>query len=101
MPWYLGSGARIRAATRTDIQAGIPSLVRLLALLPRLRAVVFLGGKAVRAEDAVSGLRPGLRLFRSPHPSPLYVNNAPGNRDRILAALSEVAHFIDVGGPVA
>jgi hypothetical protein len=67
VPWYIGTGARIRAATRTDIQAGIPSLVRLLAFLPRLRAVVLVGKKAARAENVVSTLRPDLRLFWSPH----------------------------------
>lgn len=101
VPWYIGTGARIRAATTTDIEAGIPALVRLLALLPRLRAVVLLGAKAARAEDVVSRLRPGLRLIRSPHPSPLYVNNAPGNRGRILTALLEVARFLEVREPVA
>jgi uracil-DNA glycosylase len=101
VPWYIGTGSRIRAATRTDIEAGIPSLVRLLDLLPRLRAIVFVGEKAARADEVIAKLRPGLRRFRSPHPSPLYVNNAPGNRDHILSALRRVARFLDGDESVA
>lgn len=36
-----------------------------------------------------------MRLFITPHPSPLFINNAPGNRDRILIVLRQVAEFID------
>lgn len=77
VPWYIGSDTKIRAATRTDTEAGIPSLTRLLALLPNLRAVVLLGHKAEHAAKAIARLRPDLRIFRSPHPSPLFTNNAP------------------------
>lgn len=91
VPWYIGTGARIRAAGRSDIEAGLPALTRLLALLPKLKAVVLVGRKAERAADLVSRLRPQVRLFRSPHPSPLFINNARGNRDRILSVLREAA----------
>jgi uracil-DNA glycosylase len=46
VPWYIGSGTKIRAATGTDLGAGRPALVRLLSLLPRLKAIVLLGRKA-------------------------------------------------------
>ncbi len=91
VPWYIGTGTRIRAAVRSDIKAGLPALEGLLALLPRLRVVVLIGRKAERAANFVSELRPELRVFRSPHPSPLFVNNAPGNRNRILGVLREAA----------
>lgn len=91
VPWYIGTGARIRAAGRSDIEAGLPALGRLLALLPKLKVVVLIGRKAERAARLVSQLRPKVRLLRSPHPSPLFVNNAQGNRDRILKVLREAA----------
>jgi uracil-DNA glycosylase len=91
VPWYIGSGVRIRAADRADIDAGIPSLTRLLTLLPKLRVVVLVGRKAEHAASVVSQLRPELRVFRSPHPSPLFINNAQGNRTRILNILREAA----------
>lgn len=91
VPWYIGTGARIRAAGRSDIEAGLPALTRLLALLPKLKVVVLIGRKAERAASLVSQLRPDVRLFRSPHPSPLFVNNARGNRERILKVMREAA----------
>lgn len=36
--------------------------------------------------------------FSSPHPSPLFVNNRPGNRDVILGVLREVAKHLDGSG---
>jgi len=94
VPWYIGSGKRIRAATREDISSGSKSLERLLRLLPTLRAVVLVGRKAERAAGIISRACPDVRIFRSPHPSPLFVNNAPGNRDRILRTLREVARHL-------
>jgi uracil-DNA glycosylase len=91
VPWYIGTGAKIRAATPSDLEAGLRPLPRLLDLLPNLRAVVFLGKKAEKARPEVERLRPKLSLFVSPHPSPLFVNHTRGNRDRILAVLREVA----------
>ncbi|MDP1536959.1 MAG: uracil-DNA glycosylase [Burkholderiales bacterium] len=58
VPWYIGTGARIRAAGRSDIEAGLPALTRLLALLPKLKVVVLIGRKAERAASLVSQLRP-------------------------------------------
>jgi len=59
--------------------------------LPNLQAVVFVGRKAEKARLEVTQLRPNLALFVCPHPSPMFVNHAPGNRDRILLLLRDVA----------
>ncbi|MGH7717468.1 MAG: hypothetical protein ACREON_01305 [Gemmatimonadaceae bacterium] len=40
-----------------------------------------------------------IRIFLSPHPSPLFVNNAPGNRERILGILREVACYLELRAP--
>jgi uracil-DNA glycosylase len=56
---------------------------------------VLVGQKAGRAERLLSELRPKVRIFKSPHPSPMFVNHAKGNRDRILAILCEAAACLD------
>jgi uracil-DNA glycosylase len=94
VPWYIGDGQRIRAARSLDISEGTESLSELLKLLPELEAIVLLGRKAQRATRLVTRLRPDMRVFAAFHPSPLYVNRAPGNRDRILGVLHAVAAYI-------
>lgn len=99
VPWYIGTGTRVRAAKRPDVDAGLRSLAPLVGLLPRLRAAVLVGKKAETAAPALTRLRPHVRIFRSPHPSPMFVNNAPGNRERILSVLRELARYLGVGDP--
>jgi len=95
VPWYIGTDTRIRAATRSDVGLARKALEALLDLLPRLRGVVFIGRAAERAAPTILRLRPTLRQFISPHPSPLFVNNKPGNRERILTVLKDLASFLD------
>jgi len=94
VPWYIGTGMRSRAAGKTDTDAGIRALTRVLDLLPKLRAAVLIGRKAERASQLLAQLRPAVRVFKSPHLSPLFVNNAPGNRQRILDVFLEVTKFL-------
>ncbi len=96
IPWYIGSGSRIRPANSDDIEVGIQSLNSLLDLLPRLRAIVLIGYKAQRGSNYIAKLRPDVRLFESPHPSPLFVNKSPRNREKILTVLREVADYLDM-----
>jgi uracil-DNA glycosylase len=95
IPWYIGTETKIRAANNKDVADGIPHLLSLLKLLPKLRAVVLLGRKAEQAESYLSGMKPEVEIFSAPHPSPLFVNHAPGNRDQILKVLTDVAKFIN------
>jgi uracil-DNA glycosylase len=88
VPWYIGSGTRIRAATRPDLVAGLQPLPRLLQLLPRLKTVVLVGKKAQNALPRLDASK--YTLFTCPHPSPMFVNRAPGNRARILEILKQV-----------
>ena len=94
VPWYIGTGIKIRAATTSDLEAGLLPLPRLLELLPNLRVVVFVGKKAEKARKQVSNLKPTLTLFTCPHPSPMFVNRLPGNREKILAVLREVRKLV-------
>jgi uracil-DNA glycosylase len=88
VPWYIGSGTKIRAATPADLEAGLKPLPRLLDLLPNLRSIVLVGKKAEKAAAQLSRVK--YTVFRCPHPSPLFVNNASGNRSKILAVLNQV-----------
>ena len=89
VPWYIGDGQKIRAATPKDLADGLRPLPRLLALLPKLRAVVLVGRKAEKA--AVHLDRSRYTIFTCSHPSPMFVNNAPENRGKILAVLKQLA----------
>jgi uracil-DNA glycosylase len=96
VPWYIGSGKKIRAATSTDIRDGLLSLLELLSLLPRLRAVVFLGRKAELTAADLKRKRPDLKYFSSPHPSPMYCNRARANRQNILKVMRQVSECVQV-----
>jgi len=95
VPWYIGSGSRIRAANSSDIEEGIQSLGELIRLLPKLRAIVLVGRKAQRAKSTIANVAPRLTVFSCPHPSPLFVNRRTANRGLILAELCRVQSFLD------
>ena len=88
VPWYIGDGRKIRAATPKDLADGLRPLPRLLALLPKLREIVLVGRKAEKAAAQLD--RNSYAVFTCPHPSPMFVNNAPGNRGKILAVLRQL-----------
>jgi uracil-DNA glycosylase len=91
VPWYIGNSKAIRAAKRTDLEQGVHLLPKLLSLLPRLRAVVFVGRKAEYARETIMEQLPNVKIFYCPHPSPQCLNTNPANRQRILDVLREVA----------
>ncbi len=91
VPWYVGSGTKIRAVTGTDIKVAEPHLRELLRLLPALRAVVLIGRKAQRAKPVFGRLVPRCAVFECPHPSPLSLNGRPQQRLEILRCLRAVA----------
>lgn len=95
VPWYVGSGTKIRPATSADITAGTPHLVQLLGLLPRVRGVVLLGVKAQRAHKIVDAVRPDCKTFCCQHPSPLALNGRPQRRSELLGCLKSVVAFLD------
>lgn len=91
VPWYIGSEIKIRPAKRVDVREADEWLAELLATLRQLRLVVFVGKKALLAQDVVRVSRPDVAIMTMPHPSPMFINRAPGNRDRILAVLQELS----------
>lgn len=96
VPWYIGSSSRIHSATSDDIKAGIQPLMSLLEHLPMLRGIVLLGKKAQCSSIHIANLRPNVTIFHCPHPSPMFVNRSPLNRDKILTVLREVADCLGI-----
>jgi len=90
VPWYIGSSVKIRPASNKDIWDGLSYLDCLIALLPRLRIVALVGRKAQSMSDLIQQRYPALRIFALHHPSPLFVNHAPGNRERLKSQLIQV-----------
>ena len=91
VPWYIGSGTKIRPAKRDDVREADQWLKELLATLHQLRIVVFVGQKALHAKGVVQGCRPDVEVMAMPHPSPMFINRASGNTERVMAALKELA----------
>lgn len=96
VPWYIGSGKKIRPATSADIRAGLPYLERLLPLFTRLELVALVGRKAQTVEPTLRRDWPGLGLYSMPHPSPQFVNFAAGNRQRVVAAYREIVGMLNI-----
>lgn len=95
VPWYIGNGQKIRAAQDDDIQQGLTYVQQLIALLPRLKVVVLIGKKAQTIEAEISEQFKNLTILTSPHPSPMFVNRKPENKDLIISALRKVKGTLD------
>jgi uracil-DNA glycosylase len=99
VPWYIGDGTKVRPAAKTDIVAGIPYLLDLLGMLPRLGAVVLAGGKAQSVRKVIEPqLLAGVTVFKMPHPSAVFVNRAPANRARLVPTIQEVRDYLSRRG---
>jgi uracil-DNA glycosylase len=90
VPWYIGTGKKIRAAERADINEGLIYLERLLPLLQNLSVVIFTGRKAEKAERLIREQLPQVEVVKMLHPSPLVVNTKKENRGKILERLQYV-----------
>lgn len=95
VPWYVGSGTRIRPVTPPDLAQPAPHLQRLLALLPRLRVVVLVGRKAQRARGRVEQWAQHCLILECPHPSPMCLNRVPTRRDEIRDVLESARSYLD------
>lgn len=93
VPWYVGSGGKIRGVSWSDIKQAQGYLDRLLGLLPGLEAIVLVGRKAQGARARIE--QHGVRVFESPHPSPIALGTRRETRGEILKSWSEVATFIN------
>ncbi len=96
VPWYIGDGHRIRAATKEDLLEGHKYLERLLRLLGNLRLVALLGNNAQTAWDS-SGLTCDLKIFRSYHLSPLSMNTSPARREHVMSTFRQISEELKKG----
>jgi uracil-DNA glycosylase len=95
VPWYVGTGQKIRPVTLKDIRDAEPALRSLLHLLPNLKVVVLVGQKAARVEPLLQRLNLGFRIMQVPHPSPLFVNRFAMNKSRMQTAFAEIAAAVN------
>lgn len=93
VPWYIGSGEKIRPAMRSDIDDGRAHLPGLLAQFSRLEALVLVGRKAQQARERIQRLT-SARIFESFHPSNQVVTCWPEKRECLRNQLQEVAQFL-------
>jgi uracil-DNA glycosylase len=98
VPWYIGTGERIRPATGADVAAGAAHLDRLLPLFPQLRAVVLVGRKAQSARHIVERLTPS-RAFEMLHPGNQVVACFPVRVRETRRVLKALASFLNCGVP--
>lgn len=91
VPWYIGSGIKIRPAKRDDVREADAWLKELLKTLRQLRMVVLVGKKALYTRGVIQDVRPDMELMVMPHPSPMFINRDPSNRGRVLKHLQSVA----------
>ncbi len=95
VPWYIGTENKIRPANSDDIALGMKSIVELLRLLSNLKAIVLVGRKAQSAEKLVREIAEHLAIFKSPHPSPMFINRKPENRNKLREKWHEVKDYLD------
>ena len=101
VPWYIGTGTKIRPARHDDIRQALGSLRRLLTLLPNVRIVALVGNKSASLASEVVGMFPDSRVIATPHPSPLFINRRPENRGILLDAFKEISAALQAYGPEA
>lgn len=97
VPWYIGSGTQIRPAKKMDVREADEWLAELISYLHHLRIVVFVGKKSLHAKNVIRSVRQELKVFEMPHPSPMFINRYPANRQLALSALQQVSRQLARG----
>lgn len=92
VPWFVGTAEVGATPTAAELLLGRAWLASFLALLPRLRVLVALGGSAQAAVAPLDLRVRNVAVLLSPHPSHR-VDNRPGfaARERVHAALAQAA----------
>jgi uracil-DNA glycosylase len=90
LPWYDSRRAKISAS---DLSCGAGYLLELIALLPHLRVIVFVGRRAQQAARMVM-IPAGVKVVNCPHPSPLNLNADRRQRPAIRKELKAVAAIL-------
>jgi uracil-DNA glycosylase len=94
VPWAISrKDGTVGPATAQDVDEAKSYLEELFGLLPRLEAVVLMGG-AARSERPLVETLTKAHIFETYLASPQVINPSPENRGKILAVLREVAAFL-------
>jgi uracil-DNA glycosylase len=88
VPWYVGSGRKIRPARGSDIDEASHHLDNLLRLLPALQVVVLVGLKARSIEARLKDLTHAEVLWTY-HPSGRVFNIWPDKQAQVLAVFRQ------------
>ena len=96
VPWYVGSGKKIRNSTAEEAEDGANELEKVLLLLPKLRVIVLLGQISQKAycEHFINKQIPNVTVLLSPHPSQRPLNHAPLNKNKIISVLRQAGELI-------
>lgn len=94
VPWYVGTGRKIRPVTAVDVRTAIPYLLRLLSELRDLQVIVLVGRKAQMARPYIEAITE-LPLVDSFHTSNLVVNRDPGRYGDILQSFRIARQLAD------
>jgi len=87
VPWYVGSGNRIRSVQWDEIEEGRGHLRALLALLPEVRVVVTLGRPAADGWAELASEFPTVVTLTTWHPSGQNLNPHPERRAHVQETL--------------
>jgi hypothetical protein len=93
VPWWDST----RKVTGQELIEGIACVQELIALLPKLRVVVLVGGQAAKARVYREGT--GLAVFTSAHPSPLVKARFPDKCNAIPVEWAKAVEFINGNFP--
>jgi uracil-DNA glycosylase len=96
VPWYIGDAQHIRDVTKADIATALPFVSGLIGLLPRLMAIVLLGGRAQSVKSQLA-LLTHARFFDTYNPGLQAMNREPGRRDRVLETFEGLVDFLNRG----
>jgi len=94
VPWYIGSGDKIRPANSIDIEEGYKCLDELIKILKNINVIVLVGLKAQKIERHIINGHDKLKIIKCFHPSPLYINNKKENRGILIQQLEEIKNYI-------
>ncbi len=94
VPWYVGTGQRIRPVNAADISQALPHLKTLLGLLPNLQLIVLVGRKALSAEPQIRRMT-ALPIQHTYHMSGQVFNISPEKKRLTEEAFRRIAEFLN------
>ena len=88
VPWYIGTGQKIRPANTNDIYQGWSSFDNLMQILTNVKTIVLVGKKAQSVKTRIEEEYKHINIVECFHPSPMFINHNVNNRNRIIDQLA-------------